>query len=880
MVKASILTVFLCLLISAQTPASGPAGPAAPSAAPNPATPSAEPAPEQRTRLNLLGQVNSSSGEGARNENVNIRLIDNNVLKDLNTRVGATATVVEEFKADRSYFSAEFGGDPKAPAHPSPSLANGIHGGLNWQHANSVFNARSFFQVGSVKPAHTNNYGFTLGTPLWKGASLSLNGNQSKIRGMVNGNVLILLPEERTPLAADPATRSYVQQIIDAYPKVAPNRPDISRRMLNTNAPQTIDGDRAGIALDQTTGPRSRLMLRYDAALQTVESFQFVAGQNPDTRTKNHRARLAWTRNWSANTVADFTASFDRTGTVIAADQLSPEHQFAPQNAFASAGADQYVPIDRAQNDFIYSGRIRQVRQRHTIDAGFDILRRQVNGIESNNLRGSFAFGANFGRDAAANIRYGTPTTYSQALGDVYRAFRSWNPEFYIGDVWRANSKFTLTTGLRYQIATGPVDATGRANIPYDCDCNNFAPRLGLAYRVGNRWGVIRAAYGLHYGEIFTATYGQIRFDPPSNISVQIANPDLLNPLQGIVIAPTTRHIQYDIARELATPYSHQYNFSWQTTPFGKGASAWKLDLGYVGSRSHKLFVNWVLNRARPVAGIPQTTATVHDRRPDQSLYEQNLVLNGAHAYFDAARVTMTAPRWRGLSLDASYWFSKAIDTGGDYTARAAGRDNNDTRSPTEFQYVEEMKGVSNFDQSHALLVRGNFEVPLMGHAGGWLRRITGAWQASSVVLAKTGSPFRIESNSDSPGFGNVDGLRSDRPNLVDPAILGRTIGNPDTSRQMLPASAFAFQTPDQIRGNLGNNVFRKDGPFNVNSALSRRFVLRREMSLLLRAEANNLTNTPQFAAPGNLFGNDNFAQITNTLNDGRTFNFSVRFAF
>jgi hypothetical protein len=154
------------------------------------------------------------------------------------------------------------------------------------------------------------------------------------------------------------------------------------------------------------------------------------------------------------------------------------------------------------------------------------------------------------------------------------------------------------------------------------------------------------------------------------------------------------------------------------------------------------------------------------------------------------------------------------------------------------------------------------------------------AWQVSAVLLSKSGSPFRVESNSDAPGLGNVDGLRSDRPNILDPSILGRTVGNPDTSRQLLPVSAFSFQRPDQARGNLGNNTFRKDGPFNLNAALVRRFAVRGDWGLQFRAEANNFTNTPQFAAPGNLFGNDNFAQITNTLNDGRTFNFSIRLDF
>jgi len=45
-----------------------------------------------------------------------------------------------------------------------------------------------------------------------------------------------------------------------------------------------------------------------------------------------------------------------------------------------------------------------------------------------------------------------------------------------------------------------------------------------------------------------------------------------------------------------------------------------------------------------------------------------------------------------------------------------------------------------------------------------------------------------------------------------------------------------------------------------------------------LRAESINLFNTPQFAEPGTELANGNFGQITNTLNDGRTFRFGAQF--
>ena len=147
-------------------------------------------------------------------------------------------------------------------------------------------------------------------------------------------------------------------------------------------------------------------------------------------------------------------------------------------------------------------------------------------------------------------------------------------------------------------------------------------------------------------------------------------------------------------------------------------------------------------------------------------------------------------------------------------------------------------------------------------------------------MLLKTGTPFIIQTGSDAPGFGNVDGVAGDRPRILDPSILGRTIDHPDTSRQLLPKSAFGFLRASDPAGDLGRNVFRKDGIQNVNFAVSRSWKLAGESTLMFRAESINLFNTPQFAYPGNDLTGGNFGQITNTLNDGRTFNLTMRLSF
>ena len=287
------------------------------SAQPEPgATPAATDV-NKRTELNLLGKTDTQGGESRRNENVQFNLIDNNALKELNIRLGTTATLIEEFKPNRNYFGAEFGNSPSAPLHLTSSGKRSFHGRLYESHQNSVFSARSFFQVGDVKPARENNYGFALGGRAWPSASFFIQGNQQRVRGNVNGNVLVPRADERTPLTNDPATRSIVQRFLNAYPAELPNRTDINERALNTNSTQKIDGDNFSGRLDQGIGPKDLVFLQYAFTSQKVTAFQLVAGQNPDTRTLSHQARLTWTRQWSARTLTDVSGGFDRVGSLL-----------------------------------------------------------------------------------------------------------------------------------------------------------------------------------------------------------------------------------------------------------------------------------------------------------------------------------------------------------------------------------------------------------------------------------------------------------------------------------------------------------------------------------------------------------------------------------
>lgn len=843
-----------------------------------PATPNSEMPGEQtaaRTQLNLLGQTDTRSGESRRNENIQFNLIDNNAVKELNTRLGVTASFISVFEPAKNYFGSEYGGNPTTPLALLAALRDAWHGNVYWAHQNSILTARSFFQVGNVKPARDNDYGFSFGGPLHKNTSFAIEGSQKRLRGQVNGNVLIPKANERTPLATDPAIRAYVQSILNLYPLDTPNRPDIDPRMLNTNSPQSINNDALSGRLDQRLGNKDSITLRHAYLTQKVVAFQLVKGQNPDTTTRSNRSNLTWNRAWSASTITSFAVGFDRVRTLIVPEPNNLGPQIFISGVLTPINPQNAVPIDRVENKFRYAGQWRQTRGQHNFSAGFEILRRQFNGYEGDSQLGAIQFSNNLGNDAITNLRLGIPIFYyiSIAIKPLQRGFRNWDNFFYAGDTWQAHSRLAISYGLNYRPISRPVEVNNLNSFAYSSDNNNFGPTLGLALRpsVNRKWGVIRAAYGLHYGEIFPVTFQSIRFNAPNNIKLVIPDPDPLNPLSKLPadISQAGRTVLYAFATDMVSPYAHQYNFKWEFNL----TKSMRFETGYIGSRGLKLLQRWYLNRARQFPGITPTSGNVDERRQLAQYADIRYTTGGSRSYYDAFKTSLTIPRWHGASIETAYAFSKSLDLGSSYTNTAYDNDGFNNRSQSQFETHKDLRGRSDFDQPHAFLARGSYLIPYGG------KRI-GHWSINSVYLAKTGTPFGLKTGSDAPGFGNVDGISGDRPNLLDPSILGRTIGNPDQSRQLLPKSAFAFIPVGQLAGNLGRNVFRRGHIRNLNASLNADWSLPGEVKMNFRIESINLSNTPQFAEPGNSLTDPNFGVITNTLNDGRTFRLQLRFTF
>jgi hypothetical protein len=858
---------FLAAALISQAPASG-GGPPPPAAKANGAV--AAPPARRAPRMASTAQ---------RNENVIVYQIDTNAVKELNIRVGATPTAVREPAVESQYFATEHGQPASEQLALRPvARPQAWRGETFWSHQNSVFNARTFFQVGGVKPSHRNHFGGRLTGLVPKLGALTASFAQRDVRGMVNGNVLVPLAHERTPLTADPALRPIIQRFLNAYPNELPNRPDFDIRALNTNSPQRIDDIDGSLRLERQTGTNSRLILSHAIVRQRILAFQFVAGQNPNTEIHTQRSRLTWIRALSPATEIVLAAAFDhnRSALLPEPNAVGPRVRFGFQ--IEELGPDSMFPVNRATTTFRYGAAIahQAAGGKHQIFAGADVVRFRVNGIESSNMRGYFQFTNNFGRQAIENLRLGTPSIYEVTIGDLWRGYRNWSADGYIADRWRPNQRLQVYYGLRWTMDTRPVEIRNQESLPYRTDWNNFSPRFSLAWRAGRGW-TARAMYATSFMPIPPVTYQQVRNNLPGVFYVQVPDPDLANPLHGIDLSRKDgRNSPTWFSPDLVSPYSHQYNAGIERQVFA-GAI---LRFSYIGSRTIKLLNSYVMNRAEPVPGIPLTSATVDQRRPDPRYYETRTVLNGGIAWFDGGQATLDLPARRGFAGGVTYAFAKALDQGPDFSGTAANKDLLSQRSQHQYDSLADRKGLSTFDSPHSLAFYYTYELPRLNGGPAPLRLVAGGWQFSGVNMWKRGTPLTLYIGSDAPGFGNVDGGPSDRPHIVDPSILGATIANPDVAPLILRRERFAFIRPGEPRGNLGRNTFRKAPIWNWNAALARQWRVAREQTIQFRAEAINLSNTPQFDEPQRNLSAQSFGKITNTLNDGRVFQLGLRYVF
>jgi hypothetical protein len=402
-----------------------------------------------------------------------------------------------------------------------------------------------------------------------------------------------------------------------------------------------------------------------------------------------------------------------------------------------------------------------------------------------------------------------------------------------------------------------------------------FAPRAGLAYRLGNST-VIRLGYGISYdplpmSRVFRDPYpltvvqnfvGPSSFVPYGPLSSGI--PDLFVPdlSSGRAPVPSTAVISRSpFPGLLHRGYIQSYNFTIERQMPG----AFVVSAAYVGTATTHQFVDHELNAGYPGSGTAGLPLFIQLGRTVSTLFEDGWL----SSHYHSLQIGFHRRFSNGLLIKGAYTYSKAIDMADD-----------DGRTGLLFNYAPMMhrnEAVAGFDIPHNFQVGWLYELPfgkgrsyLHSGLGSW---IVGGWQINGTLSAYSGTPFTVTASGASLNAPN----NSQTADQISPTVT--KLGGIGTGHPYYDPTAFA--PVREVRfGNTGRNILRGPGVFNTNLSLFRTFPLTERFNLQFRAESYNFTNTPHFLNPAANASSGNFLVITSANQDQRQFRLGLKMVF
>jgi hypothetical protein len=536
------------------------------------------------------------------------------------------------------------------------------------------------------------------------------------------------------------------------------------------------------------------------------------------------------------------------------------------------------------------------VHGKHSIKTGVLIVHAAMDRRAANLTRGALTFSPNESGFNFASFLLGYPNRSQTAEGYPSVNMRSRRVGAYATDEWRVKSNLTITAGLRFDYMGNPYDLLGHvrtvsleqpyttatgARIPtlfpkveseearqkfWEQVSPFWQPRLGIAYRPGNKW-VIRSGAG--------------QYTSPQHF-VQISTANLMPPLSGfqqydsitdpVPGSPTRIFRAGQPILTLNDPF--QGNFAtppvsvWRLEPDRQERDVWQwsfdiqrelpgsllLTVGYVGSKAtHSANSYENFNGA-----LPSSDTNFQARRPVQQFFDPSQPEKGiqtlgrifafdsySNQHYHGLQTKLEKRYSHGLSFGISYTFSKANGDGEDGGNEGAGRQVALDRAGS--------RGRTAFDLTHNAVFHFVYEIPF----GRRLRGLPGAalkgWQTNGILSLRSGFPWTptVGLNDLNTG-GDGTPVRPDR--LRD--------GRAENASRDLWYDPLAFQRvncniasrPDLCHyGNSGRNIMDSPGQFNLDFSLFKNFAVTERAKIQFRAEAFNATNTPYFGQPNNL---------------------------
>jgi hypothetical protein len=673
--------------------------------------------------------------------------------------------------------------------------------------------------------------------------------------------------------------------------------------------------------VDHTLSDMTSLVFRYsfgDRALFepfTGQGFSVVPGYGDDVTRRSQNAMLGATHVFSPALVNDLRFAFSRVATAVRQEGAGvsinnrvglPELSSNPRDfglsfitvtGFSPLGHEGNNPQNSVTNTFQILDTATYARGNHLLKFGADVRAVQQNAFRDVESRGRIQFSpfAQITFNALGDLLLGTPLLTGGARLDNPQHLRGESFNFFVNDSVRLTPRLTVSAGLRYEYNSPSVDAEDRANIydpatrslvqvgtggvprsGYEPDRNNFAPRVGLAWTLGeSSETVLRAGYGVYYDQTPLAPGEALYFNKPYfdfNLFFSLGPflPLTLNDPFPAFFPFALPDSALAIQRDLRTPYMQHWNVSGQRQ-LGRSRV---LEIAYVGSKGTKLLSARDINQPQPSLlppGLPFVP------RPVPQFDDINVLESRASSIYHSLQARFEQRLDFGLSLLSSYTWAKSIDDASNFFTSAG-----DPNFPQNSYDLRAERGRSNFDARHRLSVSYAYDLPFgKGREyladRGWLSTVLSGWQTFGIVTLQTGRPFTVAllSDIDNSGTGRstLGFGANDRPNVVgDPTLSNRT------PERWFDTTAFAFPAPGTF-GNAGRNTLEGPGTENVNASLVKNTALGERFNLQLRAEVFNLFNHPNLNMPDNFLGSPTFGRI-NSARDPRHVQFGAKLLF
>ncbi|MGA9800767.1 MAG: TonB-dependent receptor, partial [Terriglobales bacterium] len=688
---------------------------------------------------------------------------------------------------------------------------------------------------------------------------------------------------------------------------------------LNIRLNQTLGGATSPRGRGQRgqRGPRNNLSFGFhyhSASANLTNPFPSVGG---NTHTRSFDVPVGYVRTFGKvvnNARIDFNRSRTSTQNLYAFNQditgnlgitgvsTNPFDWGPPNLAFTHFGSlnDTNPQLLRNQT-WTFTDNLIYRHGKHTWRWGGDFRRIDINTETDSNARGTFTFtGLNSGYDFS-DFLLGLPQLTSVQFGNNNYHFRGDSWDLFVQDEWRLRGNLSLNLGVRYEyfspfseennrivnldlppsFTAPPVPVEAGQVGPYNGqlpatlvrpDRNNFAPRLGLAWKpLPNT--VVRAGYGINYN---TAAYQSIvqnmAFQPPFSTTATNAQSattilTLQNGFPPVPPGSITNNFGVDPNYRLGYVQIWNLDVQQQIRP------TLIMNLDYTGTKGTRLDILEAPNRTATGVLFPGV----------QPFYFEDSL---ADSTANALSVRVLKRLQGGFSVGGRYTFSKSLDnastigSGEPLVAQGAGRTSVSgvTNVAQNAFDLSAERGLSSFDQRHNFTANYLWELPF-GHERRWLsgktplRAILGDWNWSGDWTFASGLPFtpRILGNVLDVSQG-VNGTT--RANVVP----GQQVSVPDPSIAEWFNTA-AFVAPTGPFGDARRNSIEGPGSRLFDMAFTKIFPMSESRFLEFRAQFSNVFNTPQYVGIDTVINSPTYGRVI-SVGPMRSLLLTARFRF